>query len=73
MFVIAIVIIWEIFSCNRNHSEISCRNRNRICNHSKVIGPNHGDILHKCLVDQANVLYPDGWVFQKDNNPKIYV
>ncbi|KAI6646362.1 hypothetical protein LOD99_9233 [Oopsacas minuta] len=28
------------------------------------------DILHECLVEQASVLYPDGWVFQEDNDPK---
>ncbi|KAI6657090.1 hypothetical protein LOD99_15876 [Oopsacas minuta] len=28
------------------------------------------DILHECLVEQASVLHPDGWVFQEDNDPK---
>ncbi|KAI6658765.1 hypothetical protein LOD99_15090 [Oopsacas minuta] len=28
------------------------------------------DILHECSVEQASVLYPDGWVFQEDSDPK---
>ena len=26
--------------------------------------------LNKCLIVQSQVLYPDGWIFQEDNDPK---
>ena len=30
----------------------------------------YSNILNECLVTQANMLYPDGWIFQEDNDPK---
>ena len=27
-------------------------------------------ILNECLIAQGQVLYPDGWIFQEDNDPK---
>ena len=27
-------------------------------------------ILNECLIAQSQVLYPDGWIFQADNDPK---
>ena len=27
-------------------------------------------ILNKCLIAQSQVLYPDGWICQEDNDPK---
>ena len=27
-------------------------------------------ILNECLIAQSQVLYPDGWIFQEDNDPK---
>ena len=35
-----------------------------------LTGQLYCDILHECLVEQASVLHPDGWIFQEDNDPK---
>ena len=35
-----------------------------------LTGMMYSNILNECLVTQANMLYPDGWVFQEDNDLK---
>ena len=35
-----------------------------------LTGEVYTNILNECLVTQAETLYPDGWIFQEDNDPK---
>ena len=35
-----------------------------------LTGELYTNILNECLITQAQILYPDGWVFQEDNDPK---
>ena len=35
-----------------------------------LTGTLYSNILNECLIAQANFFYPDGWVFQEDNDPK---
>ena len=35
-----------------------------------LTGEVYTNIINECLVAQAETLYPDGWIFQEDNDPK---
>ena len=35
-----------------------------------LFGEVYTNILKECLVTQAETLYPNGWIFQEDNDPK---